>query len=172
MAGPAPQGGAGTRWFSGRVWVRSTAPELQPTGREAACQAGVLSLKPCSGILVLAEHDIREMSEDRDTTAQGRRYFGVSRRTLVLEAVRLSYAAALGGIVTLGIAFGLSLFEAERLGLPGPAISLLPLLCILLSAVLYVYDRRHERDLVVADFALLIARPFAAVYDILRTGGR
>ncbi len=112
------------------------------------------------------------MSEDRDTTAQEKRYFGVSQRTLCLEAVRLSYAAALGGIVTLGVAFGLSLFGAERLGLPAPVVSLLPLLGLLLSAVLYVYDRRHERDLIVADLALLIVRPFAAVYDILRTGGR
>lgn len=112
------------------------------------------------------------MSEDKHTTVQEKRYFGVSQRTLYLEAVRLSYTAALGGVVTLGIVFGLSLLGAERLGLPAPVVSLLPLLGLLLSAVLYVYDRHHERDLIVADLALLIVRPFAAVYDILRTGGR
>ena len=74
--------------------------------------------------------------------------------------------------MTISIVSGMSFFNVGESGLPASAVTLLPMLGGLLSIALYAYDRHHERDLIIVDFALLIVRPFAVLYRILRTGGR
>ncbi len=109
------------------------------------------------------------MSDDPDTEESG--CAGVPRAVSVLEVVRASYAVGIGGAVTALLVFGVVVLGRERLGPVAPAVDLIPLLALLLPVVLYVYDRRHEHDLVVAELGHLVVRPFAVVYRVLRVGG-
>lgn len=109
------------------------------------------------------------MSEEADPDET--RPLSISRKTLVLETVRISAAVGIGGAVTTILALGVSLVGPERLGPAAPAADLIFLLALFLPVVLYAYDRHHERDLVIADFGLLAVRPVAVLYRLLRVGG-
>ena len=102
------------------------------------------------------------MSDETDVPSKNPR-FNLSREVIFVEMMRASYALGLGSIAAIVLGIGLYFLGV-------PFVSVLPLF-VLLSVALYAYDRRHERDLIIADFGLLIVRPFAVLYRIFRTAG-
>jgi hypothetical protein len=77
--------------------------------------------------------------------------------------VRASYAVGIGTAVTTVLVFGV-----YALGIEPPGIVLFAGL-VLLPTGLYLYDRYHERDLVLADLGHAMVRPVALLYRVLRT---
>jgi hypothetical protein len=106
------------------------------------------------------------MAESADTGSTDVTYFGLSKQTLLLEGARMSYAIGIGTVVTTLAVFGvyvLDVVPTEATAFAGFSIGL-----GLLPAGLYVYDRVHERDLVIASLGHAITRPAALLYRILR----
>lgn len=103
-----------------------------------------------------------------DASSQTPTWFTLSRKTIVLEGTRVAWAFGIGATVT--IISGLLLYYsgAAQLGVP---FAVVPALFVLLPSILYVYDRQHERDPVIADAALYVVRALVAVYHVLRTAG-
>ena len=103
------------------------------------------------------------MSDETDVPSKKNPRFNLSRKAILVETMRASYALGLGSIAAIVPGIGLYFLGA-------PFVSVLALFA-LLAVALYVYDRRHERDLIIADFAKLIVRPLAVLYRVLRMGG-
>lgn len=106
------------------------------------------------------------MVEDADISSTDVTYFGLSKQTILLEVARVSYAIGIGTVVTTLAVFGVYVFDVgltEATTFTGFSIGL-----GLLPVGLYVYDRVHERDLVIADLGHTITRPAAILYRILR----
>lgn len=108
------------------------------------------------------------MSDGTDVPSRKPTGIGFTRHSVLVELLRVAYAFGLGATAATIAGLGLYLVDAERLGVPFTAVVLL---YVLLPAALYLYDRHHARDLVIADLALRIVRPLAALYHVLRTAG-
>ena len=108
------------------------------------------------------------MSNGADASPQISTWLNLSRKTIILEGIRAAWAFGIGGTGVVIIGLLLYYGGAARLGVP---FAVVPALFVLLPSILYVYDRQHERDLVIADAALRIVRPLVAVYHVLRTAG-
>ncbi len=94
-------------------------------------------------------------------------YFGVSKKQLIFEVVRASYALGIGTTVTTILVLGMYV-----IGIEIPETVLFTSFLIgfgFLPVALYLYDRYHERDFVIADLGHAIVRPAAIVYRILRS---
>ncbi|ADD07333.1 uncharacterized protein Nmag_3792 (plasmid) [Natrialba magadii ATCC 43099] len=89
------------------------------------------------------------------------RIYGYPRKTVILEACRLSYAIAIAGAVTLLAGLGRYWADSEilRSAEPFTSVILLVVFPIALILSLYIYDRRHEEDLVIADAVLYVIQP-------------
>ena len=103
------------------------------------------------------------MSNETDVPSKDNPRFNLSRKAILVETMRASFALGLGSIAAIVLGVGLYFLGA-------PFVSVLPLFA-LLPVALYVYDRRHERDLIITDFGLLMVRPLAVLYRVLRIGG-
>ncbi|ADD04228.1 uncharacterized protein Nmag_0643 [Natrialba magadii ATCC 43099] len=100
------------------------------------------------------------------------RIFGYSRKTVLLEASRIAYAIAITGMVTLLVGFSLYWVDTELLGRAEPVVGvLLLILPLVLVPGLYSYDRRHERDLIIADAVMKVIRPIVALIRLFRGVG-
>lgn len=101
------------------------------------------------------------------------RTFGYPRRTVVLESTRAAYAVGITGAVMILVVFGVSWLGPGVLEGVDPAISaaVVVIFPLALALALYGYDRRHERDLVIADAVVRAVRPVAAVIRLFRGGG-
>ena len=111
------------------------------------------------------------MSDEAD--GRPKRLFGYPRRTVLLEAVRISYVLGITGAVTMLVAISFYWLEPGILEGAEPVSSglLLVMFPVALALGLYLYDRRHDRDLIIADAALRGVRPVAALIRLLRGGG-
>ncbi|WP_255169611.1 hypothetical protein [Natrononativus amylolyticus] len=105
------------------------------------------------------------------TDGGSERIFGYPRRTVLLEAVRISYAIGITGVITLLVILGLFLLNSGAIEGIESLMLLLFASQIALALGLYIYDRRHERDLIIADAAVRVVRPVAALIRLLRGGG-
>jgi hypothetical protein len=105
------------------------------------------------------------MSEQTDPDSEETQ-FDLSAHAVVFELARASYALGIGAVV-----MGVLVFGVYALGLKSQdaATATVFLSYVLVSAVLYVYDRHHERNLVLADIAHTMVRPLAVLYRVLRT---
>jgi hypothetical protein len=106
------------------------------------------------------------MSDGTDANEIDETYFGLSKRQLIFEVCRGSYAVGIGTAVTTIFVLGVYVIGIEL-----PEIVLFTSFLIgfgLLPSVLYLYDRYHERDFVIADLGHAIVRPAALIYRILR----
>ncbi len=105
------------------------------------------------------------MSERTDTDTGRANSDSLSRETVVFELARASYALGIGGVVLTALVFVVSF-----LGFGGSEVAVLTVFSIglCLPVVLYVYDRRHERDFVIAELGHAMVRPCAILYRILR----
>ncbi|SEH16217.1 hypothetical protein SAMN04487967_2497 [Natronorubrum sediminis] len=101
------------------------------------------------------------------------RIFGYPRRSVVLESTRVAYSVGITAAVMILVVFSVSWLRPEVLEWVDPAISaaVVVIFPAALTLGLYIYDRRHERDLVIADAALYVVRPIAAVIRLFRGGG-
>jgi hypothetical protein len=83
-------------------------------------------------------------------------YLGLSKRSLILEVVRASYAVGIGAVVTTIPVLGVYVLGIE---LPDVVVFTGFLVGLgVLPAGLYFYDRYHERDLVIADLGQAVFR--------------
>lgn len=106
------------------------------------------------------------MSNGTDPDSTDVTYLGLSRKSLLLELARASYAVGIGTAVTTILVFGVYVLGIEPPGvvlLTGFSVGL-----VFLPAGLYLYDRCRERDLVIADLGHTIVRPAALLYRVLR----
>ncbi|MFP8955203.1 hypothetical protein ACLI4Y_00610 [Natrialbaceae archaeon A-CW3] len=105
-----------------------------------------------------------------DTDTETEQYFGYPRQTVVLEAIRISYAMGISGAVTVVIALGWYWLDPGVS--PGAESTIGVLLLFIFPTAfalgLYTYDRRHRRDLVIADAVVRVVRPIAALIRLLR----
>ena len=108
------------------------------------------------------------MSNGMDASPQTPTWLTLSRKTIVLEGTRAAWAFGIGATVTTLSGLLLYYSGAAQLGVP---FAVVPALFVLLPSILYVYDRQHERDLVIADAALHAVRPLIGLYHALRTAG-
>lgn len=107
------------------------------------------------------------MSDGTDTASEDITNPGLSKKTIAFEIARVSYAVGIGTVVTTLSIFTVYIFGIE---LPGVAVFTLFLIGFgLLPAGLYLYDRHHDRDFVIADLGHAIVRPAAILYRILRS---
>ncbi|MFC7072347.1 hypothetical protein ACFQJ7_05600 [Halovenus rubra] len=104
------------------------------------------------------------MSENTPKTVSENRDADTFQYTLVVEITRAAFALGISGVVMTFLLFGLSLVETEKIE---PIMPVFFFLCLLFPIVLYLYDRNHSRDLVIADFVLRIVRPLAVVYRLV-----
>jgi hypothetical protein len=106
------------------------------------------------------------MSDGTDSNSTDVTYFGRSRKAIIFEGVRASYSVGIGTAVTTILALGVYVAGIEL-----PEIVLFASFLIgfaFLPVALYLYDRYHERDLVIADLGHAMARPTALLCRILR----
>ncbi len=105
------------------------------------------------------------MSEQTDPDSEETQ-FDLSAHTVVFELARASYALGIGAVV-----MGLLVFGVYALGLESRNAATITVFSsgLLVSAVLYAYDRHHERDLVLADVAHTMVRPLAVLYRVFTT---
>jgi len=106
------------------------------------------------------------MSDGTDPNSTDVTYFGLSKKAIIFEVARASYAVGIGTAVTTILVLGVYVTGIEL-----PEIVLFASFLIgfgFLPSVLYLYDRYHERDLVIADLGHAIVRPAALLYRILR----
>jgi|APHM01.1.fsa_nt_gi hypothetical protein len=107
------------------------------------------------------------MGEGTAPNTEDGSYLNLSRKAIVFELARASYAVGIGTVVTTALVFGVALFAIE---LPGAAVSgVFAGGLVVLPTVLYLYDRRHSRDFVIADLGHAIVRPAAFLYRIFRS---
>lgn len=83
----------------------------------------------------------------------------------LLELLRIAYAFGLGASVATAVGIGVSVLGVQQAGIPFEAILVL---FFLLPVGLYIYDRQHERDLIIADRFLFLFRPLIILYRIFR----
>jgi hypothetical protein len=94
-------------------------------------------------------------------------YFGFSKKQLIFEVVRASYAVGISTAVTTILVLGVSVIGIEL-----PEVVLFTSFLIgfgFLPVALYLYDRYHERDFVIAHLGHAMVRPAALLYRILRS---
>jgi uncharacterized transporter YbjL len=106
------------------------------------------------------------MSDGTDSNSTDVTYFGRSRKAIIFEVARASYAVGIGTAVTTILVLGVSVIGIEL-----PEIVLFAGFLIglgFLPSALYLYDRYHERDFVIADLGHATVRPAALLYRILR----
>lgn len=106
------------------------------------------------------------MSDERDPDSTDVTYLGLSKKALIFEVTRASYAVGIGTAVTTILVLGVYVIDIEL-----PEIVLFASFLIglgFLPSVLYLYDRYHERDFVIADLGHAIVRPAALLYRILQ----
>ncbi|ADD07332.1 uncharacterized protein Nmag_3791 (plasmid) [Natrialba magadii ATCC 43099] len=98
---------------------------------------------------------------------------GYQRKVVLLEAFRISYAIMITGIITTLMGFSLYWIDTGILGDAEPVIGVILFVAfpIALGLSLYIYDRRHERDLIIADAVLKVIHPIAALIRYLRGAG-
>ncbi|TYL38720.1 hypothetical protein CV102_09380 [Natronococcus pandeyae] len=106
-------------------------------------------------------------------TSNSDRIFGYPRKTVILEIWRISYAIGITGVIMMIAGFSLYWVDTEVLGSAESAIGVLLFVVfpIMLVLGLYIYDRRHERDLIIADAVMHVIRPIAALIRLLRGAG-
>ena len=107
------------------------------------------------------------MNDNTDPDSTDAAYLGLSKRTLVFELARASYAVGIGTAVTTLLVFGVYI-----LGVALPEVAVFAVFLVgfvFLPAGLYGYDRYHERDFVIADLGHAMVRPAALLYRILRS---
>ncbi|GAB7020595.1 hypothetical protein [Halostagnicola bangensis] len=107
------------------------------------------------------------------TDSESERIFGYPRQTVILEAFRISYVIGITGVTIILVSFGLYWLDLGVLEGIDPVIrgTLSVIIPTVLAFGLYVYDRQHKRDLIIADAALRVVRPIAALIRFLRGGG-
>lgn len=106
------------------------------------------------------------MSDGTESDSPDVTPLSLSKETIILEVARASYAVGIGTVVTTILVLGVYMFGIEL-----PEIVLFTGFSIgfgLIPAGLYVYDRYHKHDLVIADLGHTMARPAAFLYRILR----
>jgi hypothetical protein len=106
------------------------------------------------------------MSDGTDPNEIDETYFGLSKKQLIFEVARGSYAIGIGTAVTTVLILGV-----YGIGIELPEVVLFTSFLIgfgLLPIALYLYDRYHKRDLVIADLGHAMVRPAALLYRILR----
>jgi hypothetical protein len=106
------------------------------------------------------------MSDGTDPNEIDETYFGLSKKQLIFEVARGSYAIGIGTAVTTILVLGVYVIGIEL-----PEVVLFTSFLIgfgFLPVALYLYDRYHERDLVIADLGHAMVRPAALLYRILR----
>ena len=107
------------------------------------------------------------MNGGTDPESAGVTYLGLSKNSVILELVRASYAVGIGAVVTTIPMLGVYVFGIE---LPEVVVFTGFLIGLgILPAGLYLYDRFHERDLVIADLGQAMFR-LVAYLDPLPSG--
>jgi hypothetical protein len=107
------------------------------------------------------------MSDGTDPNEIDETYFGLSQKQLIFEVARASYAIGIGTAVTTILVLGVYVIGIEL-----PDVVLFTSFLIgfgFLPVALYLYDRYHERDFVIADLGHAMVRPAALLYRILRS---
>lgn len=104
------------------------------------------------------------------TESESERIVGYPRRTVIRETVRLSYVIGITGVTVILVSFGLYWLDLGMLDGINPIVGgiLSVIFPTVLAVGLYVYDRQHKQNLVIADAALRVIRPIAALIRFLR----
>jgi hypothetical protein len=105
------------------------------------------------------------MSKETGPDPEEAKYLHLSAKTVWVEVARASYALGIGGLVTITLVFGAYVLDIEGSRVVAATVFSTGLL---LPVVLYLYDRHHRRDLVIADFGHLVLRPFSFLYRIFQ----
>ena len=106
------------------------------------------------------------MSNGTDPSQMDETYFGLSKKYLIFEVGRISYAVfCLKKKMTVFV-LGVSVIGIE---LPEIVVFASFVICFgFLPVTLYLYDRCHERDFVIAELGHTMVRPVALLSRILR----
>ncbi|ELY94142.1 hypothetical protein C483_03220 [Natrialba hulunbeirensis JCM 10989] len=101
------------------------------------------------------------------------RIFGYPRKTVLLEICRISYAVGITAAIMIIASFSLYWVDTGALGSAESIVGglLFVVFPLVLVFGLYMYDRRHERDLIIADAVLHVVRPIAVLIRLLRGAG-
>ena len=106
------------------------------------------------------------MSNGTDPNQMDETCFGLSKKYLIFEVGRISYAVGIGTAVMTMFVLGVSVIGIE---LPEIVVFASFVICFgFLPAALYLYDRYHERDFVIADLGHTMVRPVTLLFRILR----
>lgn len=86
----------------------------------------------------------------RTMTSDSDQIFGYPRKTVLLESLRISYALGITGVIMIIAGSVLYWVDPETLGEAESVVGvLLVVVPIVLVLGLYIYDRRHEQDLII-----------------------
>lgn len=105
------------------------------------------------------------MSTGTEQESEEASSLNLAAKPLMLEVARASYAVGIGGVVMITLVFGAHFFGIESLGV---VVATVFSVGLILPVVLYLYDRHHRRDLVIADFGHMIVRPFSFLYRVFQ----
>lgn len=106
------------------------------------------------------------MSNGTDPSQMDETYFGLSKKYLIFEVGRISYAVGIGTAVMTVFVLGVSVIGIE---LPEIVVFASFVICFgFLPVALYLYDRYHERDFVIAELGHTMVRPVTLLFRILR----